>query len=39
MSIDDMRIRSKIGNSVVELLEKFGCLKGMSQSNQISLFG
>lgn len=39
MSIDDMKIRSKIGKSVVELLEKFGCLKGMSQSNQISLFG
>ena len=39
MSIDDMQIRSKIGNSVTELLEKVGCLKGMSQSNQISLFG
>ena len=39
MSIDDMRIRSKIGKSVVDLLDKFGCLKGMSQSNQISLFG
>ena len=39
MSIDDMKIRSKIGKSVVELLEKFGCLKGMSQSNQLSLFG
>ncbi len=39
MSIDDMRIRSKIGKTVVELLEKVGCLKGMSQSNQMSLFG
>lgn len=39
MSIDDMKIRSKIGNSVEELLKKFGCLDGMSQSNQISLFG
>ena len=39
MSIDDMKIRSKIGKSVVELLEKVGCLKGMSQSNQLSLFG
>ena len=39
MSIDDMKIRSKIGKSVVELLEKLGCLKGMSQSNQLSLFG
>ena len=39
MSIDDLKIRSKIGDSVVELLRKFGCLEGMSQSNQISLFG
>ena len=39
MSIDDMKIRSKIGDSVVELLRKLGCLEGMSQSNQISLFG
>ena len=39
MSIDDMKIRSKIGKSVIELLDKVGCLKGMSQSNQMSLFG
>ena len=39
MSIDDMKIRSKVGDSVAELLKKFGCLEGMSQSNQISLFG
>lgn len=39
MSIDDMKIRSKIGDSVTELLRKFGCLDGMSQSNQLSLFG
>lgn len=39
MSIDDLKIRSKIGKSVIELLEKAGCLNGMSQSNQMSLFG
>ena len=39
MSIDDMKIRSKIGDSVTELLKKFGCLDGMSQSNQLTLFG
>ena len=39
MSIDDMKIRSKIGDSVVGLLKKMGCLEGMSQSNQLSLFG
>ncbi len=38
MSIDDMRIKSKIGKTVVELLQKAGCLTGMSQSNQVSLF-
>ena len=39
MSIDDLKIRSKIGKSVVEMLTNSGCLKGMSQSNQMSLFG
>ena len=38
MSIDDLKIRSKVGNSVTDLLKKYGCLKGMSQSNQMSLF-
>lgn len=38
MSIDDLKIRSKVGTSVTDLLKKFGCLDGMSQSNQISLF-
>ena len=39
MSIDDLRIKSKIGKTVIELLQNAGCLKGMSQSNQMSLFG
>ncbi len=39
MSIDDLKIRSKVGDSVTELLRQFGCLEGMSQSNQLSLFG
>lgn len=39
MSIDDLKIRSKVGNSVTDLLKSFGCLEGMSQSNQMSLFG
>ena len=39
MSIDDLEIRSKAGKSVIELLRNEGCLDGMSQSNQISLFG
>ena len=39
MSIEDLKIRAKIGNSVIDLLQKMGCLDGMSQSNQMSLFG
>ena len=39
MSIEDLKIKSKIGASVVELLKKAGCLQGMSESNQMSLFG
>ena len=39
MSIDDLKIRAKIGDSVIELLKKYKCLEGMSQSNQLSLFG
>lgn len=39
MSIDDLQLKSKAGNAVIELLKKFGCLNGMSKSNQLSLFG
>ena len=28
----------KVGKSTIEMLEKAGCLEGMSQSNQMSLF-
>ena len=38
MSIDDLKVRSKVGVAVTDLLKKFGCLDGMSESNQISLF-
>ena len=39
MSIDDLKIRSKAGKAVIEMLTNAGCLEGMSQSNQMSLFG
>ena len=39
MSIDDLKVRAKVGNSVIDLLKNFGCLDGMSESNQMSLFG
>lgn len=38
MCIDELQQRGKIGKSVTELLKKFGCLDGMSQSSQMSLF-
>jgi len=38
ISIDDFQLKSKIGKSVIEMLSKFDCLKGMSKSNQMSLF-
>ena len=39
ISIDEFQLKAKVGNSTIELLKKFGCLQGMSKSNQISLFG
>lgn len=39
MSMDDLKIRAKVGKSAIDMLENAGCLKGMSQSNQMSLFG
>ena len=38
MSIDDLKIRSKVGKSTIEMLQNAGCLQGMSESNQMSLF-
>ncbi|MDO5557168.1 MAG: PolC-type DNA polymerase III [Clostridia bacterium] len=38
MSIDDLKIRSKVGDSVIEMLNKVNCLTGLPKSNQISLF-
>ncbi len=38
MCIDELQQRAKIGKSVTELLKKFGCLDGWTQSNQMSLF-
>ena len=39
MSIDEIRIRAKIGDSTIDQLREFGILDGMQESNQISLFG
>ena len=39
MSIDEFRMRAKVGDSVIELLREYGCLQGLPESNQLSLFG
>ncbi len=38
ISKEDLMKRSKAGKSIIDLLDKFGCLQGMSTSNQLSLF-
>jgi len=37
-SIEDVKKRSKIGNSAADLLKKFGCLRGLPESDQMSFF-
>ena len=39
MSIDEIRIRAKVGDYTIDQLREFGILDGMQESNQISLFG
>ena len=38
ISKEDLMKRSKAGKAIIDLLDKFGCLDGMSTSNQLSLF-
>ena len=38
MSVEELKLRAGIGKSTAELLQKAGCLKGMMESNQMSLF-
>ena len=38
MSIEELKLRSGVGKSVIEMLKNAGCLKGMTESNQMSLF-
>lgn len=37
-SIEDVRKRGKVGNSTIDLLKKFNCLKGLPESDQMSFF-
>jgi len=38
LSVQDMQERSRVSKTVIELLEAMGCLKGMPENNQLSLF-
>jgi len=38
ISIEDLRERGKINNTAIDKLKNLGCLDGMSESNQLSLF-
>ncbi|WP_206810235.1 PolC-type DNA polymerase III [Paradesulfitobacterium ferrireducens] len=38
LSVEDLRTHPKLTKTVVEILEKHGCLQGLPESNQISLF-
>ncbi|MBN2796895.1 MAG: PolC-type DNA polymerase III [Clostridia bacterium] len=38
MSKDDLRIRAKVTKTVIDTLDQHGCLTGLSETNQLSLF-
>ena len=37
-SIEDLRIRSKVNKTVIELMKEQGVLDGMQESNQLTFF-
>jgi DNA polymerase-3 subunit alpha (Gram-positive type) len=38
ISIEELKARAGVSKSVIEILENHGCLKGLDQSSQLSLF-
>jgi DNA polymerase-3 subunit alpha (Gram-positive type) len=38
VSVEDFRKRTKVSKTVIETLERLGCFRGMSESNQLALF-
>lgn len=38
ISIEDLKMKSGISKAVIEILENHGCLKGLDQSSQMTLF-
>lgn len=39
ISIEDLKMKAGISKSVIEILENHGCLSGLDQSSQMTLFG
>lgn len=38
ISVDDLRQRTKVSKTVIEIMRNHGCLKGLPENNQLSLF-
>ena len=38
ISLEDFRIRTKASKTVIETLRNHGCLQGLPETNQLSLF-
>jgi DNA polymerase-3 subunit alpha (Gram-positive type) len=38
LSIEELRLKAKVSKSVIDILKKSGCLDGLPESSQISLF-
>ena len=38
-TLEDLKVRAKVGKSIVDMLAETGCLDGIPESNQMSLFG
>ncbi|HWJ03348.1 MAG TPA: PolC-type DNA polymerase III, partial [Verrucomicrobiae bacterium] len=37
-SVEDLRVNARLSKTVIEILENHGCLQGLPETNQISLF-
>ncbi len=38
LSVDDLRIRARVSKTVIETLQNYGCLDGLPETNQLSIF-
>jgi DNA polymerase-3 subunit alpha (Gram-positive type) len=38
ISLEDLRTRAKVTKTVIEILKNHGCLEGLPNTNQLSLF-